>query len=207
MKKQVLIAAASAAAIVATPAAFAPVSAAGVKVGYMQGFAGGRGIFGRYGFEGFELALDHLGGKLGGMDVEVIKKDTQHKPDVGRTIMNEFIKKDRVNFVAGITWSNILAAVWRQAYRSKTYLISANAGWSGMDGKNCNPYFFRASWNNDMSPEAMGRLMREEGIDGVFELSANYQAGKDMLAGFFARAVTGAQTNSANPPQRSLRSP
>ena len=98
----------------------------------MQGFAGGRGIFGRYGFEGFELALDHLGGKFGGMDVELTKKDTQHKPDVGRTIMNEFIKKERVNFVAGITWSNVLAAVWKQASRSKTYLISANAGWSGM---------------------------------------------------------------------------
>lgn len=184
MKNQVLVAAAAAAAIVTAPAVTAPVAAEGVKVGYMQGFAGGRGIFGRYGFEGFELALDHLGGKLGGMDVELTKKDTQHKPDVARTIMNEFIKKERVNFVAGITWSNVLAAVWKQAYRSKTYLISANAGWSGMDGKNCNPYFFRASWNNDMIPEAMGKLMREQGIKDVFELSANYQAGKDMLAGF-----------------------
>lgn len=187
MKNQVLVAAAAAAAIVTAPAVTAPVAAESVKVGYMQGFAGGRGIFGRYGFEGFELALDHLGGKLGGMDVELSKKDTQHKPDVGRTIMNEFIKKERVNFVAGITWSNVLAAVWKQAYRSKTYLISANAGWSGMDGKNCNPYFFRASWNNDMIPEAMGRLMKEEGIKDVFELSANYQAGKDMLAGFNRR--------------------
>jgi branched-chain amino acid transport system substrate-binding protein len=190
MKKQVLIAAASAAAIVTAPAAFAPVAAEGVKVGYMQGFAGGRGIFGRYGFEGFELALDHLGGKFGGMDVELTKKDTQHKPDVGRTIMNEFIKKERVNFVAGITWSNVLAAVWKQASRSKTYLISANAGWSGMAGKNCNPYFFQASWNNDMIPEAMGRLMKEEGIKDVFELSANYQAGKDMLSGFNRRYQT-----------------
>ena len=66
MKNQVLVAAAAAAAIVTAPAVTAPVAAESVKVGYMQGFAGGRGIFGRYGFEGFELALDHLGGKLGG---------------------------------------------------------------------------------------------------------------------------------------------
>jgi len=190
MKNRMMVAAVTATAMAAVPAAVTPAVADDhktVKVGYMQGFAGGRGIFGRYGFEGFELAIEHLGGKLGGMDVEVIKKDTQHKPDVGRTIMNEYIKKERVNFVAGITWSNILAAVWKQAYRSKTFLISANAGWSGMDGKNCNPYFFRASWNNDMIPEAMGRLMKEEGIKDVFELSANYQAGKDMLAGFNRR--------------------
>ena len=62
MKNQVLVAAAAAAVIVTAPAVTAPVAAESVKVGYMQGFAGGRGIFGRYGFEGFELALDHLGG-------------------------------------------------------------------------------------------------------------------------------------------------
>lgn len=189
MKHRILVAAVAAAVMAATPVAITPAFADGhghkkVKVGFMQGFAGGRGIFGRYSFEGFELALEHLGGKLGGMEVELHKKDTQHKPDVARTIMNEFIKKERVNFIAGITWSNVLAAVWKQAFRAKTFLISANAGWSGMDGKNCNPYFFRASWNNDMIPEAMGRLMKKEGITDVFELSANYQAGKDMLAGF-----------------------
>ena len=185
MKKSVLFAAAAATtALMAVPTA-TPSFAESVKVGFMNGFPGGRGIFGRYQWEGFMLAVeDHLGGKLGGMTAEIIKKDTQHKPDVGRQVMNEYIKKDKVNFVAGITWSNVLAAVWKQAFRANTFLISTNAGWSGMDGKNCNPYFFRSSWNNDMMPEAMGKLMRDEGVSDVFELSANYQAGKDMLAGF-----------------------
>ena len=184
MKKSVLVAAVATMAFL-TASATTPSFAEGVKVGFMNGFPGGRGIFGRYQWEGFMLAVeDHLGGKLGGLTAEVIKKDTQHKPDVGRQVMNEYIKKDRVSFVAGITWSNVLAAVWKQALNSKTFLISTNAGWSGMDGKNCNPYFFRASWNNDMIPEAMGKLMRDEGVSDVFELSANYQAGKDMLAGF-----------------------
>ena len=173
MKKSVLVAAVATMAFLTAPAT-TPSFAEGVKVGFMNGFPGGRGIFGRYQWEGFMLAVeDHLGGKLGGLTAEVIKKDTQHKPDVGRQVMNEYIKKDRVSFVAGITWSNVLAAVWKQALNSKTFLISTNAGWSGMDGKNCNPYFFRASWNNDMIPEAMGKLMRDEGVSDVFELSAN----------------------------------
>ena len=183
MKKPLLLAVAATVALTAGPVV-SPSVADGLKVGYMNGFAGGRGIFGRYQWEGFMLAVDQLGGKLGGMETEIIKKDTQHKPDVGRQIMNEYIKKDRVQFVAGITWSNVLAAVWKQPFRAKTFLISTNAGWSGMDGKNCNPYFFRSGWNNDMMPEAMGKLMRDEGVEEVFELSANYQAGKDMLAGF-----------------------
>ena len=119
-----------------------------VRVGFMNGFPGGRGIFGRDQRDGFLLALDHLGGKLGGLPTKVIIGDTQHKPDVGRQVMDKFIKKDKVHFVAGITWSNVLAAVYKQAVKNKTFLISTNAGWSGMDGKHCNPYFFRSSWNN-----------------------------------------------------------
>ena len=188
MKKHALIAAAVALAITSAPAAITPVAAADtVKIGFMNGFPGGRGIFGRYQWEGFQLALDHLGNKMAGMNVEVFKADTQHKPDVGRTIMNKFLKKDKVHFVTGITWSNVLAAVWKQAFKAKTFLISSNAGWSGMAGKHCNPWYFQGSWNNDMQPEAMGMLMKNEGIKDVFLISANYQAGKDMLNGMMRR--------------------
>ena len=187
MKKQLLILGAAAAIFTAGPGVISPVVSETVKIGFMNGFPGGRGIFGRYQWEGFQLALDHLGNKMGGMNVEVMKADTQHKPDVGRTIMNKFIKKDKVHFVTGITWSNVLAAVWKQAFKAKTFLISSNAGWSGMAGKNCNPYYFQGSWNNDMQPEAMGMLMKKEGIKDVFLISANYQAGKDMLNGMMRR--------------------
>ena len=154
-----------------------------VRVGFMAGFPGGRGIYGRDQRDGFLLALDQLGGKLGGLPTKIIIGDTQHKPDVGRQVMSKFLKKDKVHFVAGITWSNVLAAVYKQALKNKTFLISTNAGWSGMDGKHCNPYFFRSSWNNDATPEAMGKLFQAE-LDNVYLLSANYQAGKDMLTGF-----------------------
>ena len=135
-----------------------------VRVGFMNGFTGGRGIFGRDQRDGFLLALDHLGGKLGGLPAKVVIGDDQHKPDVGRQVVDKFIKKDKVHFVAGITWSNILAAVYKQTLKNKTFLISSNAGWSGMDGKHCNPYFFRSSWNNDATPEAMGKALQLENL-------------------------------------------
>ena len=93
MKKQFIMVAALA-AFIGAPVVSVPAMAADttVKIGFMNGFPGGRGIFGRYQWEGFNLALDHLGNKMGGMDVKVFKADTQHKPDVGRTIMNKFIK-------------------------------------------------------------------------------------------------------------------
>ncbi|MCS5598375.1 MAG: hypothetical protein NZ707_01325, partial [Rhodospirillales bacterium] len=47
-----------------------------VRVGFMAGFPGGRGIYGRDMRDGFLLALDQLGGKLGGLPTKIIIGDT-----------------------------------------------------------------------------------------------------------------------------------
>ncbi len=164
----------------------APGLAAGetLRIGFINTFSGGAAVYGKHQKDALELALDHKGRKIGGLDVEVIYGDDQRKPDVGRQVADKMVKKDKVHFVTGIIWSNILAAVQRPVTRSKTFMISTNAGWSAMAGKQCNPYFFSTSWNNDQAPEAMGKLMSDEGVNNVFMISANYQAGKDMLTGF-----------------------
>ncbi len=155
-----------------------------LKIGFINTFSGGAAIYGKHQKDALELALDHKGRKIGGLNVEVIDGDDQRKPDVGRQVATKMLKKDKVHIVSGIIWSNILAAVQKTVVRNKTFMITTNAGWSKMAGKNCSPYFFSTSWNNDQTPEAMGKLMSDEGLDNVFLISANYQAGKDMLTGF-----------------------
>jgi len=176
-----LIGAAAAIALIGAPGFAAGQS---VKIGYINSMTGGLGIFGKHAKDGWDLALDHHGGKLGGLKVDMVYGDSQVKPDVARQVVDKFLKKDRVEIVAGITWSNVLAAVQRPVTRSKKILISTNAGWSGMAGKQCSAYFFSTSWNNDQVPEAMGQLVNNENLKNVFLISANYQAGKDMLTGF-----------------------
>ena len=53
-----------------------------------------------------------------------------------------------------------------------------------MAGKQCADNIFSTSWNNDQTPEAMGKLMMDEGIDKVYMMAPNYQAGKNMISGF-----------------------
>lgn len=180
MKKLVLGAAAALSTMVGSTA----LQADTVKIGFLNTFSGRAAVFGKHQKDGFELALDHLDRKVGGKGVKVIYGDDQRKPDAARQEVDAMLKKHRVDFVVGITWSNILAAVQKPVVRSKTFLISTNAGWSGMAGKQCSPYFFSTSWNNDQTPESMGKLLQDEPIDNVYLLTANYQAGKDMLAGF-----------------------
>jgi branched-chain amino acid transport system substrate-binding protein len=173
-----------AAAVIALVGAPGLVAGETLRIGFINTFSGGAAVYGKHQKDALELALDHMGRKIGGLDVQVFYGDDQRKPDVGRQVADKMVKKDKVHFVTGIIWSNILAAVQKPVTRSKTFMISTNAGWSAMAGKQCNPYFFSTSWNNDQAPEAMGKLMSNEGVNNVFLISANYQAGKDMLTGF-----------------------
>ena len=76
----------------------------------------------------FELALDHLGRKMGGKPVEVIYEDDGQKPDVGKQKTEKLIQSDKVDFIAGYIWSNVLLASLKTAVDSKTFLIMSNAG-------------------------------------------------------------------------------
>src|SRR4030081_318473 len=130
-----------------------------------------------------ELALDHLGRKIGGLPVEVIYEDDGQKPDVGKQKTEKLVQSDKVDFIVGYIWSNVLLASLKTAVDSKTFLISANAGPSQLAGDLCSPYVFSTSWQNDQTPQAVGTYMNQKGVKSVFLIGPNYAAGKDMLAG------------------------
>jgi branched-chain amino acid transport system substrate-binding protein len=175
-----LIGLAAAAALAVSPAA----PQQKLKIGFIQTISGGLAIYGKHQKDAVELAIEHLGGKVGGLETEIIYGDDEVKPDVGRQVAEKMVQRDKVHFVTGIMWSNVLAAVQSYVLREKVWLISTNAGWSDMAGKNCHRYFFTTSWNNDQQAEAMGKLMNDDGVKNVFMVAPNYQAGKDMITGF-----------------------
>ena len=174
----------SIAAIAAAMAMAGTANADTVKVGYMTTLSGSAGIIGKQMQNAVNLAMDHTGGKLGGMDAEVIFADDQRKPDVAKQLANRLVKSDRVDVVAGVIWSNLLMAIHKPVTRSGTLLISSNAGPSPLAGKDCHKNFVSMSWQNDQTPEGMGKYMQDAGVKSVYLVAPNYQAGKDMMAGF-----------------------
>ena len=182
MSKRILAVAVSLAmgwALAATPAA-----AEKVKVGFITTLSGGAGIIGKPMKNAFELGLEHVGGRLGGLETEIIYGDDKRKPDVAKQLANKMIKKDRVDFVTGIIWSNLLIAIHGPVTRSNTFLVSSNAGAGAVAGKRCHENFFNVSFQNDVMPEGMGKYMTDKKIDNVYVMAPNYQAGKDMIKGF-----------------------
>ena len=171
-------------AAIASALSMAVAHADTVKVGYVTTLSGSAGIIGKQMKNAVELALEHKGGKLGGMEVEIIYADDQRKPDIAKQLANRLVKSDKVDVVAGVIWSNLLMAIHKPVTRGGTLLISSNAGPSPIAGDQCHENFFSMSWQNDQTPEAMGKYMQDAGVKSVYLMAPNYQAGKDMMAGF-----------------------
>src|ERR1700754_3154984 len=154
-----------------------------IKIGFVSTFSGPTAVIGNDMRNSFELALDHLGRKIGGLPVEVIYENDEIRPDVGKQKTEKLIQSDKVDFIVGYIWSNVLLASLKTAVDSQTFLISANAGPSQLAGELCSPYVFSTSWQNDQTPQALGLYMNQKGVKSVFLIGPNYAAGKDMLAG------------------------
>ncbi len=155
-----------------------------VKVGLLSTLSGpgaGLGVDIR---DGFQLAVKLSGGKLGGQTAEVIVADDQASPDVGRQTADRLVKRDKVDFMTGVVFSNVMLAVGAPTFQSQTYYISANAGPSQYAGEQCNPFFFSASYQNDNMHEAAGQVVTDKGFKRVAVIAPNYPAGKDAITGF-----------------------
>ena len=179
MKKRILMGTAALVALGMAPAG----AQQPVKIGFVSTFSGPTAVIGNDMRNSFELALDHLGRKMGGKPVEVIYEDDQQKPEVGVQKSQKLVESDKVDFVIGYIWSNVLLASLKPVVDSQTFLISANAGPSQIAGEQCSPYFFSTSWQNDQTPQAMGTYMTQKGVKTAFLIGPNYAAGKDMLTG------------------------
>src|SRR5512140_3116832 len=154
-----------------------------IKIGFVSTFSGPTAVIGNDMRNSFELALDHMGRKMGGKPVEVIYEDDAFKPDVGKQKTEKLILSDKVDFIAGYILSNVLLASLKPIVDAKTMLVVANAGPSQLAGELCSPYVFSTSWQNDQTPAAVGIYMNQKKVQSAFLIGPNYIAGKDMLAG------------------------
>jgi len=162
----------------------ASIASAQVKVGLTGAMSGPVALLGQDQYDGFMLAVEQLGGKLGGQAVTVFKEDDQLKPELGNQIVRKLIDKDRVHAIVGLGFSNLVMASIKPIVESGTVAIATNSGTSPLAGASCAANVFSTSWQNDGAPEAMGKFMQDKGIKKVYLMAPNYQAGKDMLTGF-----------------------
>ena len=165
-------------------AAAAAQAQAPIKIGFMAELSGPQGALGQDQYDAFMMVVERNGGKLGGVAVQVLREDSQLKPDVATQIVQKLIEKENVPIITGITFSNVMMAVHKPITEKGVFLIGSNAGPAPIAGAQCSPFQFITSWQNDMQAEVVGKYASDKGFKRVIAMAPNYQAGKDFVAGF-----------------------
>src|SRR3989440_8017634 len=111
----------------ATLAAAVGVQAADkVKVGFISTLSGPNASIGGDIRDAFNLAIKLNGGKLGGLPAEVLVNDDQLKPENAKQIVERYLRLDKVDFVTGAVFSNIVVAIAPDVLNAKTFFIAPN---------------------------------------------------------------------------------
>lgn len=160
------------------------VSADTIKVGIASDSSGPFAALGAEIQDGINLAVKHLDGKLGGHPAEFLQQDMGGNPDEARQLVNRYIQRDKIDFFTGPVGSNVALAVGPALFKAEIPFLTANPGPSQFAGKQCNPYFFGVSYQNDAFHEAAGKVAADRDYEKVFILAPDYPAGKDALNGF-----------------------
>jgi branched-chain amino acid transport system substrate-binding protein len=155
-----------------------------LKIGVIVTTSGPPAALGAQVRDGFALGVKDLGGKMGGREVEIINVDDELKPDGAVVKVKGLLERDKVDFVVGPIFSNILLAIHKPVTENKTFLISPNAGPSSYAGKDCSPFFYVTSYQNDQVHRVLGKVAQDRGYKKMYLMVPNYQAGRDSVAGF-----------------------
>ncbi len=165
------------ATIMASPAV------AAIKIGFVTTLTTPVAVIGKDMRDAVELAMEHIGGKMGSKAVEVVYGDDEFNSQKGKQATERLVLRDNVDIVSGYIWSNVLLASAPVVLNAGKIIISANAGPSPLAGKRCHKNFFNISWQNDQTPMALGELLNQQGVQSLYLVAPNYAAGQNMVAG------------------------
>lgn len=165
-----------------------------IRIGFMTTMSGPIAALGKEQEMGLDLALKQLGGKIGGVPVEVFKEDSRMQPDTAVQAATKLVEKDKIDFLTGTMLSNQLLAIVKPVTDSGAIILSGIGGPSELAGAGCNPNVFVLSWENNTPSEAVGKYMTDSGKKRGYFIAQNYVTGKEHVAGakfFFKGEVVG----------------
>ena len=155
-----------------------------VKIGFVGTLSGPNASVGIDIRDAFNLAVKLNGGKLGDLPAEVLVGDDQMKPENAKQLVERYLRLEKVDFVTGTVFSNIVVAIAPDIIAAKTFFIGPNAGPASYSGAQCNPFFFISSWPSEAYSEAAGQYMTSKGLKNVLFIAPNYVGGTDAANGF-----------------------
>ena len=156
-----------------------------VKVGIIAPFSGPFAHYGVLMKAGAEAYVAAQGGKLAGQTVEFVWRDEGGpNPANTRTLAQELVVKDRVDYIGGIVFSPNAFAVAPVIQESKTPMVIFNAATSDITTK--SDYYLRTSYTLWQVTVPMAQHAAKKGIKRVVTAVTDYAPGVDAENAFKA---------------------
>jgi len=155
-----------------------------IKVGLMLPYTGTFAQLGVAIENGFRLAIDEQGGKLGGREIEFFKVDDESDPPKGVENANKLVLRDKVDVLVGTVHSGVQMGIQKVARDTGVLNIIPNAGVLAATGPLCAPNVFRTSFSNSQPTLALGAPMVARGHKKAVWITWKYAAGDEAFQGF-----------------------
>ncbi|MDD0809311.1 ABC transporter substrate-binding protein [Curvibacter sp. RS43] len=155
-----------------------------VRVGFMLPYTGTFAQLGVAIENGFRLAIDQQGGKLGGREIEYFKVDDESDPAKGIENANKLVQRDKVDVLIGTVHSGVQMGIQKVARDSGVLSLIPNAGVHAATRALCAPNVFRTSFSNSQPTLALGQAMVAAGHKKTVWITWKYAAGDEAFEGF-----------------------
>ena len=99
-----------------------------IKIGLLLPYSGAVAIIGEEITNALELAFEEVNFEVSGRKLEIIRADSEYKPNIALKKARELISSEKVDILAGTVSSSVALAVRDLVVATKTPFIVANAG-------------------------------------------------------------------------------
>jgi branched-chain amino acid transport system substrate-binding protein len=154
-----------------------------VKVGVIGTFSGGFASWGPQFQRGAELYLAEHGDTVNGAKIQLIfRDDGGANPETAKQLAQELIVREKVQFLAGFTFTPNAMAVAPLITEAKVPTVIWNAATSVITRR--SPYFVRTSFTVWQTAKPLAEWAVKNGIKEVYIAVSDYAPGHDARDGF-----------------------
>ena len=155
-----------------------------IKIGTLLPYSGVYTVLGEEITNAMILAFEEVDNSINGKTIELIKGDTEVKPNIALQKARKLVSSDKVDILVGPVSSSVALAIRNLVVQSKTPLIIPNAGANVLTGEKCSKFITRISFSNYQINAPMGTWLAKSGVKSAFLLAPDYAAGKEMMSAF-----------------------
>jgi len=157
-----------------------------IKIAQVVGVTGALEVYAKQSITGFQMGLEYATkGSMKVLDrpMEVITKDTQGKPDVGKQMLTEAFKDDKADLAVGGVSSAVAKAMLPVAEEFKKIFIVEPAVADSITGEDWNRYIFRTGRNSSQDAISNAVAIAKPGVL-IATLAQDYAFGRDGVKAY-----------------------